>query len=356
LNGRFKGLIQPQRQLLFLLDKEGILGRMYEKDRVSSDPVVSFRLRAVLHSQKYGYRSAGDAFQISKSSLYRWQKAFLSSKRKAISLRRKSTKPHRFRAMQTAPEVVAYIRSLRESHYRLGKEKIKPLLDKYCFSYGLRPISVSTIGKIIKRYHLFYQRELKYRHNPNWKRSVVRVRLRAKHSWAPKELGHIQMDTVFKFMDGIKRYAISVMDIRSRFALTLIYPRLTSASALDTLIKFRLVYPVPLKSVQTDNGLEFQGVFDEYLVKRHIPHFFTYPRCPKINAYIERYNRTLQEEFLNQNLYLFHDLKLFHSKLLDYLLFFVTSRAHKALDNRSPMDFLISEGYFSQKSVTYTNS
>lgn len=146
------------------------------------------------------------------------------------------------------------------------------------------------------------------------------------------------------------------MDTRSRFALTLTYPKLNSLSALDTLTKFQMVYPVPIKSVQTDNGLEFQGAFGQYLIKRHIPHFFTYPRCPKINAYIERYNRTLEEEFLNPNLELLHDLKLFHSKLLDYLLFFDTDRVHKGLGNRSPMDFLISEGYFSQKCMTHTGA
>ena len=43
-----------------------------------------------------------------------------------------------------------------------------------------------------------------------------------------------------------------------------------------------------IKVVQTDNGSEFLGVFDKYLKERGIEHKFTYPRCPKINGYIER--------------------------------------------------------------------
>lgn len=165
---------------MFLLDPEGMLGRMNDQDRISSDPTAPFRLRAILHSQKYGYRSACDAFQIGKSTLYRWQKVFLLSQRKTLSLKRKSTKPHRFRVMQTEMEVVAYIRQLREAHDRLGKEKIKPLLDKYCLAHNLNPISVSTIGKVIKRYGFFHQKKVKYRHNANWKQPEFKPKLRAK--------------------------------------------------------------------------------------------------------------------------------------------------------------------------------
>lgn len=35
--------------------------------------------------------------------------------------------------------------------------------------------------------------------------------------------------------------------------------------------------------------------------KDKIKHLFIYPRCPKINGFIERANRSLREEFLNQN-------------------------------------------------------
>jgi len=53
--------------------------------------------------------------------------------------------------MRTDAEIISFIRDIREIHPHIGKEKIKPLLDNYCRKRGIKPISVSTIGKIIKR-------------------------------------------------------------------------------------------------------------------------------------------------------------------------------------------------------------
>lgn len=48
------------------------------------------------------------------------------------------------------PEVVNFIVEMRKKHPRLGKEKLKPFVDKFCEEKGLRTISVSTIGRIIR--------------------------------------------------------------------------------------------------------------------------------------------------------------------------------------------------------------
>jgi Integrase core domain. len=40
------------------------------------------------------------------------------------------------------------------------------------------------------------------------------------------------------------------------------------------------------------------GEFTKALKKKDITHYFNYPRYPKGQAYVERMNRTLQEEFV----------------------------------------------------------
>ncbi|MFZ3085260.1 MAG: hypothetical protein WA097_01280, partial [Candidatus Hydromicrobium sp.] len=62
------------------------------------------------------------------------------------------------------------------------------------------------------------------------------------------------------------------------------------------------VYPGKILSLQTDNGSEFMGEFDNYLKKQGIQHLFTYTRCQRINGVVERYQRILQEEYFNWNL------------------------------------------------------
>jgi len=95
---------------------------------------------------------------------------------------------------------------------------------------------------------------------------------------------------------------------------------------------------------QTDNGSEFLGMFEEHLTKKGIKHYFIYPRCPRINGVIERFNRTLQEEFVDPNLNLIHNQKEFSRRLADYLIFYNTKRVHQSLNYETPMDYIIKKG------------
>ncbi|QQS44720.1 transposase [Candidatus Roizmanbacteria bacterium] len=67
-----------------------------------------------------------------------------------------------------------------------------------------------------------------------------------------------------------------------------------------------------------------------------------YPRCPKINAFIERANRTLQEEFMNPYIYTKDRYRIIQSSPIEYLVWYNTKRVHKSLNNISPMDYLLS--------------
>jgi len=69
--------------------------------------------------------------------------------------------------------------------------------------------------------------------------------------------------------------------------------------------------------------------------------WLTYPKNPKMNAHAERFNRTIQEEFIefHKDL-LFDDIDAFNDKLLDYLIWFNEERPHYALNLLSPMQFL----------------
>jgi transposase InsO family protein len=79
--------------------------------------------------------------------------------------------------------------------------------------------------------------------------------------------------------------------------------------------------PFKIKGVQTDNGNEFLGEFTKALKKKDIKHYFNYPRYPKGQAYVERMNRTLQEEFVMYHEdYELEDIHEFNKKILQYML------------------------------------
>ncbi len=96
-------------------------------------------------------------------------------------------------------------------------------------------------------------------------------------------------------------------------------------------------------------------MFDKYLKDNHIKHLFIYPKHPKINGYIERANRTLEEEFIYYNLYLLSDdIHTLNSELIEYLIWYNTERPYHSLNNLSPMVFMIKYYLKSQMCWTYT--
>ena len=86
---------------------------------------------------------------------------------------------------------------------------------------------------------------------------------------------------------------------------------------------------MPIHVVQTDNGAEFEGEFDAYLSNQQIPHQWSYPRCPRINGCIERYQRTLSEEFIQVHEDTIRLPEEFLHRLGDFLLFYNVDSSRK---------------------------
>ena len=318
---------------------------------------ANLRLEVLKFFDQFGLKATISAFKVSKATIYRWRKKYFDDQKRLTSLIPQSTKPKRVRRRLVDPKIISFIKELRMNYGRLGKDKLKPLVDEYCTKQGITTVSASTLGRVISDNHCFYQKTGRMYHNPNhgWAKQRKRVkRLRQRYAPKPKSFGHMEMDTLVKFVDGMRVYLITAIDVRLKFSFAQAYTSLNSRNALDCFRKLQLVYPFTINTVQTDNGLEFLGEFDQYLKVKKIKHLFIYPRCPRINGVVERFNRTLREDFLNSNLHLLPNPKLFHRKLMDYLLFFNTRRPHQSLGQKSPLGYALEEGYLSQMYWTST--
>ena len=326
--------------------------------RFSKDEIAKERLRIVEFYDKYGEKATKEAFGVDRKLIFVWKKRLKISRNSISSLIPNSTRPKGIRKPLTCLKVTIHIRQLREAHPRLGKEKIKPLLDVYCKEEGIATVSEATIGRVIKRNNLFFQKSGKVYHNPlsGFARQKKAKRQRVRYAPKPVQTGYLEMDTVLYFVDGIRNYFYQAIDVKSKFAFSYHYKHLNSQNTVDFIKKIESVYPFPVKTVQTDNGLEFLGDFEDYLIKRNIPHVFIYPRCCRINGAVERFNRSLQEEFIDNNLEYIHNPVIFTRKLMDYLLFFNTKRVHKSLGLISPIDYLIQKGEMSNMSRSSTKT
>ena len=335
----FKG-ISGYHRLMNTIDNSKLL---------QSHPEIERKLKIINFFTRHGYAATYDAFAVSRSSIFLWKKKLKDSNGKLLSLRNLSRKPHNMRRMYIEPKVLQFIEDMRKEYPRLSKDKLKPLLDEFCQSNSYEPMSSSTIGKIIKRNCFFFWLKPKSKGKQKKRMHLL--------GYEVKNIGDLsQIDSITKFRDGLKRYIFTGIDVTGRFAFAYAYTNLSSRKGANFIEKYLEVAPYSIGAIQTDNGKEFAKEADKKLNDKGIVHFFTYPRSPKMNAYIERFNRTLQEEFVDNNEdLLFFDLNAFNSKLMDYLLFYNTKRIHLGLKSQTPVDYIIKKSNMCATHTSYCN-
>ena len=296
--------------------------------------IARFRLIVLDHLYQYGWKAASDAYKVKRSTLFDWKRRFEQSGKKLSSLVPRSTRPHQRRQLKTDMRLNALIRSIREEHGNLGKVKLKPFIDAYASSLGIGSYGIAKINKVIVRNHYYFDRP---RSKKRKKTGITRIK-RTPTQTLP---GYIQMDCITLWVLGKKVCFITAIDVFTRFAWCKKVPSLTSYQARLAFEEFTSQYPHLVREVQTDNGSEFLGEFDSYLEEMDIPHHFIYPRSPKINGTIERFNRTIQDEFLSRSDELYsHQWDRFQVKLTGYLTWYNTQRPHHSLKLKTPLHTL----------------
>lgn len=315
--------------------------RMLRFQRMRYQKEAERRVKILMFWKEHGERATHDAFLISRRTLFRWQAALEGARGKLDALDPQSTAPARCRQRRYPHGLLEQIIALRRDHLRLGKKKLTSLLKDEGFA-----LSESSIGRVLgdlkKRGLLPDRRKLSYyaktdsfiERNPRYRQKQRRPHGR-KRGW--------EIDTVVRFIDGVKRYILTAIDVEKRFAFAGAYTSHSSASATDFLSKLKDVLPFPLTELQTDNGSEFALLFREACARLGITHYHTYPRSPKMNAHIERFNRTLSEDFISCHRALLRDdLARFNEALADWLLWYNIKRPHESLGMLSPLRYIVS--------------
>jgi transposase InsO family protein len=237
------------------------------------------------------------------------------------------------------PEVEAFIINERTEHWKLGKKKLTVLLREEGYT-----VSESYVGRVItglKERQLlpsgkqlsFNARTGEHHEKPVFKRKKLRRKVKR----------GMELDTIVRFVDGIKRYILTAIDVERRFAFAGAYTSHSSATAADFLRRVLEVCPFVIDELQTDNGSEFAKHFEQACTALGLTHFHTYPRSPKMNPFIERFNRTISEDFIMRNRPLLRDdVHAFNLKLVDWLLWYNTKRPHESLGLVSPLRYIVS--------------
>lgn len=299
------------------------------------------RARILVFWEKHGLEAAKEAFKVSRRTLYRWQGNLKEAGGQFESLNEQSRRPRTLRKRQWPEEVVSEIKRLRKDHPNLGKEKVKKLLEGLCQTKGLVCPSVSTVGNLIKDLGGLRTFPVKVNHYGQIVPRKRAPRLRKPKHFKAEYPGHCgAFDTIEKIIHGSRRYVLTFTDLYSRVSLALATTSHASQAAKEFFDLVQFLFPFELKHILTDNGSEFMKHFDNELRNLHKEHWRTYPKTPKMNAHAERFNRTLQDEYLDFHVGELLEPKCFNIGLMKHLLWHNTERPHHSLELQAPAQFI----------------
>jgi len=320
------------------------------------------KARVLAFWDKHGQEATEEAFGVKKRTLYLWKSQIKQGGGKLEALNEKSRRPKNIRSRRNewSGVIRSEIRLIREEHPNLGKYKIYPSLKQFCDKNKLICPKPDTIGNLIKDMGGLRKFPVKVRHNGK----IVPIK-RVKRARKPIQFkalypGHCgAFDTIEKIVYGSRRYIITFTDIYSRFSLAWATNSHASLAAKEFFDFVRFLFPFKLDYVLTDNGSEFMKHFDEAVKGLYATHWHTYPKTPKMNAHAERFNRTIQEEYIDYHEYELLDPVKFNIGLMKHLNWHNTERPHHSLGNVPPAQFIQTINYFPQKCnmyLTYTYS
>lgn len=292
--------------------------------------------------EKHGLEPTKEAFGVGRSTLFEWKKARCKGEGRMEALNPGSKRPQQVRHRDWPDEVRTEIRRLRDAHPNLGKEKIHVFLRPFCEAKKLACPKPRTIGRLIAdapdKMRTF---PVKIRHNGRIVPIQRAKRLRKPKHFKANHPGHcISFDTIELIVHYARKYVITFTDVYSHFSFAFATTSHASRAAADFFKVVSVLFPYRLEYILTDNGSEFMKHFDEELRRLCLIHWHTYPKTPKMNAHCERFNRTIQEEYINYHKGEMIDLRRFNLRLFDWLVWYNAERPHWSLNLQSPIQFL----------------
>ncbi len=280
----------------------------------AQNKIIQQRLSVLQLAEALGNVSAACRQRgVSRSQFYEYKRRFQAQGIEGL----KDLPPIAKRHPQTTPkEVVDKIINLSLQHPSYGCNRLESLIKAQGHS-----ISAITIQKILDRNGMGtrYDRWLKLEEK-NSKNSFKLTgeqvafiekqnpcfRERHVESHKPGEL--LNQDTFYVgHLKGVgKVYLHAVVDTWSSYAFGFLHtskqPEAAVAVFHNDVIPFYKKWNLDIGNILTDNGREFCGMdshpYELYLQLNDIKHRTTRVRRPQTNGFIERFNRTVLDEFL----------------------------------------------------------
>jgi len=321
------------------------------KDYPSS---VQKRLEWIIFYETVGRKDAtytSRYFNISRKTFHKWYGLFKRSHHNLKSLKDRSRAPKRVRQWEITPDQEDMIYRLRKQHMRYGKKKIKRLCIR---DYGV-DISTWKIERVIRKYKLYSDPIKNKRMQVKRAKGKANPRVRVHSLPKATDIGALwHIDSIILNFDDLRRCIITGIDEVSKIAYAHMYTSNTSKYAKDFIQRLMYLTKGEISLLHTDNGSEFDGYFAKALKEMNIPRVYSRLHTPKDNPVNERFNRTLQYDWLDSALIDPQNLDDANRQLTVWLIEYNTYRPHESLEQLTPVEYVESKLKVLPMSPTHT--
>jgi len=228
-----------------------------------------------------------------------------------------SSKPH-YHPNSLKPEIIERI-----VYWRRKTRRCSEVIYEYLKRENIS-VSLSSVKRTLKREHLIRKRS-------PWKRW---------HSYPEKPLilnagDLVCVDTIHLMKDIKERiYVFTLIDLYSRLAYAKAFKKSNTKNARLFVLEAKEYMNFDFKNIQSDHGSEFSTHFTERI---KIPHRHSRVRRPTDNGCLERFNRTIQEEFLD---YIPKNVRIINRRIVEYLRYYNNERLHLGIGLKTPIQML----------------
>ena len=271
-------------------------------------------------------------FGISRRCLRKWSCRF--DTRLVKSLVEHSRRPKHVRFWEVTHEQEAEVLMLRKQHMEFGKRKLRILYQK---KYG-KDISSWKIERVIRKHSLFTRKKRTYTAT-NHKQSRIRIH-KVKEVLRKLPSGTLwHTDTIIIWWYGQRRVIFTALEEKTKLGFARVYTSNTSAHGADFLKRLAYLSNNKLRVIHSDNGSEFDKEFAKLCKELRIQQVFSRPHTPKDNPALEKFNHTIQREWLDYSVIGLDDINDANNDLTEWLVKYNSIRPHQALDYKTPLEY-----------------
>jgi transposase InsO family protein len=296
-------------------------------------PEAKQRLEWIIFYETVGGKNARETakyFSISPKTFHKWKRRF--NPQRIQSLEEVSRAPKNKREWMVTTLEEQRIINLRKSYIKYGKKKLRVLYNQ---DFGC-DISTWKIERVIRK-HKLYPPKLDYKRKYERRTKEPKTRITELKTGYEGTLWHT--DAIIIWWYGTRKIIFTALEDKTKVAFARVYLSNSSRIAKDFLERLIYLSDSDIKIIHSDNGSEFAGEFKKECQELRIKQVYSRVRQPKDNPSLERFNRTVQEEWLELSEVGLDDLKEANLDLTHWLIEYNNHRPHQALDYMTPLAY-----------------